>query len=258
MHHAGKGGAQRGTSRREDVLDTVISLKRPTDYTAEQGARFEIHFEKARGFMGPEAQPFEAMCQLRDGRTLWTTRTLADADLDRVVDACRGLEAELRDHAASVVVARDRAAERTAGRARRVHGDLRVAVREAAQREPLAPARRSRPPEPDVAIDGSRAEVRAGDLVLAVVGELAAVERGARGGQDQTRVGKRVGVDVLRRQALRIRSVTHVLRRVRSDPRRPLRVAHVALALVPVGGPQVLRLLPNWYHQWPRLKASLH
>lgn len=29
VHHAGKGGEQRGTSRREDVLDTSISLRRP-------------------------------------------------------------------------------------------------------------------------------------------------------------------------------------------------------------------------------------
>jgi hypothetical protein len=29
VHHAGKGGGQRGTSRKEDVLDTVISLSRP-------------------------------------------------------------------------------------------------------------------------------------------------------------------------------------------------------------------------------------
>src|SRR5262249_20731690 len=32
IHHAGKGGEQRGTSRREDVLDTSISLRRPADY----------------------------------------------------------------------------------------------------------------------------------------------------------------------------------------------------------------------------------
>src|SRR5690348_11586966 len=44
IHHAGKGGLQRGTSRREDVLDTVIGLRRPGNYRAEQGARFEVHF----------------------------------------------------------------------------------------------------------------------------------------------------------------------------------------------------------------------
>jgi len=32
LHHAGKSGAQRGTSRREDLLDTVIALKHPSDY----------------------------------------------------------------------------------------------------------------------------------------------------------------------------------------------------------------------------------
>jgi putative DNA primase/helicase len=60
VHHAGKGGQQRGTSRREDVLDTVLALKRPDDYDASEGARFEVHFEKARGFTGADALPFEA------------------------------------------------------------------------------------------------------------------------------------------------------------------------------------------------------
>jgi putative DNA primase/helicase len=60
IHHDGKNGGQRGTSRKEDVLDTVIGLRKPPDYQADQGARFEIHFEKARGFHGPDAEPFEA------------------------------------------------------------------------------------------------------------------------------------------------------------------------------------------------------
>jgi putative DNA primase/helicase len=48
IHHAGTNGRQRGTSRREDVLDTVIALRRPEDYSPEQGAKFEVHFEKLR------------------------------------------------------------------------------------------------------------------------------------------------------------------------------------------------------------------
>ncbi len=60
VHHAGKGGEQRGTSRREDVLDTSISLRRPNDYVPTEGARFEVHFEKARGIHEDRAKPFEA------------------------------------------------------------------------------------------------------------------------------------------------------------------------------------------------------
>jgi hypothetical protein len=44
IHHDGKSGNQRGTTRKE---------------VAEQGARFEVHFEKSRGFHGPDAEPFE-------------------------------------------------------------------------------------------------------------------------------------------------------------------------------------------------------
>jgi putative DNA primase/helicase len=61
VHHAGNNGRQRGTSRREDALDTVIALRRPEDYSPEQGARFEVHFEKLRNRVdGDGAIPFEA------------------------------------------------------------------------------------------------------------------------------------------------------------------------------------------------------
>jgi putative DNA primase/helicase len=60
VHHAGVNGRQRGTSRREDALDTVIGLRRPADYSPEQGARFEVHVEKARTLVGDGALPFEA------------------------------------------------------------------------------------------------------------------------------------------------------------------------------------------------------
>jgi putative DNA primase/helicase len=61
IHHAGTNGRQRGTSRREDALDTVIALRRPEDYSPERGARFEIHFEKLRNRVdGSGAIPFEA------------------------------------------------------------------------------------------------------------------------------------------------------------------------------------------------------
>jgi hypothetical protein len=48
LHHVSKEGSQRGTSAREDNLDTSIMLKSPHDYTPEDGARFIVHFSKAR------------------------------------------------------------------------------------------------------------------------------------------------------------------------------------------------------------------
>jgi hypothetical protein len=84
IHHGGKSGAQRGTSRKEDVLDTVISLRRPPDYLPEQGARFEVHFEKNRGFHGPDAEAFEvrllgeqwAITSIKSGDDLETLKAL--------------------------------------------------------------------------------------------------------------------------------------------------------------------------------------
>jgi len=89
LHHSGKGGAQRGTSRREDVLDTVISLRRPAHYSPDQGARFELHFEKSRGFHGEDAQPFEARYEVRDGAAVWTRTEIVDAERTRVVAALK-------------------------------------------------------------------------------------------------------------------------------------------------------------------------
>lgn len=83
IHHAGKGGNQRGTSKREDILDTVIALRRPDDYDTRQGARVEVHFEKARGFSGDEASPFEARLNTEGGyRWQWQAR---QAGLDEQV-----------------------------------------------------------------------------------------------------------------------------------------------------------------------------
>jgi putative DNA primase/helicase len=81
IHHAGKGGQQRGTSRREDVLDTVIAMRLPSDHQSDEGARFEVYFEKSRGFCGDDAKPFEAAL----GASGWTTRDLADVDMARVM-----------------------------------------------------------------------------------------------------------------------------------------------------------------------------
>lgn len=77
VHHAGKGGAQRGTSRHEDVLDISIELRRPDGYVPSEGARFEIHFTKARGLFGRDVEPLEIRMEVRPGEgTIWTSRSV--------------------------------------------------------------------------------------------------------------------------------------------------------------------------------------
>ena len=86
VHHSGKGGLQRGTSRREDVLDTVILLKRPKNYCAEEGAVFEVIFEKSRGITGADAVSFEVAMRMEDGTMTWVTSSGAENMLSKVVD----------------------------------------------------------------------------------------------------------------------------------------------------------------------------
>jgi hypothetical protein len=87
VHHEGKSGAQRGTSRREDVLDTSIRLKQPADYSPTEGACFEVHFEKARNHFGEQLAPIEAkLIDDGQGRQVWTTTSLADSTYRRVCE----------------------------------------------------------------------------------------------------------------------------------------------------------------------------
>jgi len=93
IHHAGKGGTQRGSSRKEDVLDTVLALKRPPDYSPTQGARFEVHFEKSRGFWGPEAEPFEAQLIQRE----WKISPIKSGDDPDTLKALHAQGMSVRD-----------------------------------------------------------------------------------------------------------------------------------------------------------------
>ncbi len=105
VHHAGKRGEQRGTSRREDVLDTSISLRRPADYAPTEGARFEVHIEKGRGIHGAQARPFEARLAIVDGRTVWTMKEIEDVERARVA-ALLAAGMSLRDIAEETGLAR--------------------------------------------------------------------------------------------------------------------------------------------------------
>jgi len=52
-HHEGRNtGYQRGTSKREDALDSMIGLKKRDGLDTEDTSAFELKFTKAREFYG--------------------------------------------------------------------------------------------------------------------------------------------------------------------------------------------------------------
>ena len=84
IHHAGKSGDQRGTSAKEDIMDTVISLRRPKEYAMAEGARFEVHLTKARGILGDDAKPFEANLITEGNALHWQVREIEDVELEEL------------------------------------------------------------------------------------------------------------------------------------------------------------------------------
>lgn len=91
VHHAGKKGLQRGTSKREDVLDCVIKLVQPPGYSADQGAAFEVIFEKTRHFTGNDAAPFQVrLKEEEDGLWRWDVGELTiDPKVEKVAQALK-------------------------------------------------------------------------------------------------------------------------------------------------------------------------
>ncbi|MEI8124529.1 MAG: AAA family ATPase [Parachlamydiaceae bacterium] len=86
VHHAAKAGQQRGTSRKEDVLDTVINLRRPPKYSPSDGAKFEVHFEKNRSFGGDDAKPFEAALTSNESKLIWSCRDIENRNDEDIID----------------------------------------------------------------------------------------------------------------------------------------------------------------------------
>ena len=71
VHHSGKGNNQRGTSKKEDIMHTVINLSRPEGYEAEQGCRFLVTFEKSRAIFGKDVAQFEVMLETDENSKEW-------------------------------------------------------------------------------------------------------------------------------------------------------------------------------------------
>lgn len=84
LHHSGKTGDQRGTSSREDALDTVIRLDRIPN-SGNDGANFIIRFTKSRGAYGDDVSDIEAKLTMIGGVSTWTWKPLKESTEDRLL-----------------------------------------------------------------------------------------------------------------------------------------------------------------------------
>jgi AAA domain-containing protein len=93
VHHANKQGAMRGGTRRTDLLDLVIALRRP-DAGPAGGARFEVHFEKTRRGATPLLPIRAALETDTADRAVWRWGPADGGRLERAVALLnRGLSA---------------------------------------------------------------------------------------------------------------------------------------------------------------------
>jgi hypothetical protein len=84
LHHANRRGEQRGTSKREDLLDVVLVLRPPHEYQPNMPARFEIHIEKSRSLCR-EFVPIEAeLVEADGGGVTWTAKAVEETLSERV------------------------------------------------------------------------------------------------------------------------------------------------------------------------------
>lgn len=83
IHHTGKAGQQRGTSKREDLLDTSVILSRPED--AQNGAAFTWEWSKARGLHGHDMDPLLVeLITNPAGNLTWNSKREGDRRLHEI------------------------------------------------------------------------------------------------------------------------------------------------------------------------------
>lgn len=83
VHHAGKNGKQRGTSGREDALDSVIQLTTPAGYDPREGCHFELIFTKCRSVTGDDVAPLDVRLQTVKNALQWVYQSIEVSKLDQ-------------------------------------------------------------------------------------------------------------------------------------------------------------------------------
>jgi putative DNA primase/helicase len=84
VHHAGKNGQQRGASKREDLLDLVVELRRAGDYDPKLGAAFSWVISKGRHLHGEDAGELDLTLKIEDGLARWTFKEAEASNQERI------------------------------------------------------------------------------------------------------------------------------------------------------------------------------
>lgn len=96
VHHAGKNGQQRGSSKREDLLDLSVELRRAGDYDPKLGAAFSWVISKGRHLHGEDAAELDLTLQIEDGLARWTFKEAEASNQERILAlADEGLSAPM-------------------------------------------------------------------------------------------------------------------------------------------------------------------
>jgi len=86
FHHANRQGGQRGTSKREDMLDITLVLRPGPEHEVNKQAKFEIRIEKARS-MCPDFVPIETeLTTGENNEAVWVARPLSITLKDRIFE----------------------------------------------------------------------------------------------------------------------------------------------------------------------------
>jgi putative DNA primase/helicase len=84
VHHEGKGGKPRGSSKREDVLDTMIGLRKKGDQCTEEESVFEFDFHQGSRFLSDDAAPMLIKLKVTNGQVTWDHEKVRDARLEQI------------------------------------------------------------------------------------------------------------------------------------------------------------------------------
>jgi putative DNA primase/helicase len=92
VHHEGRNGKARGTSKREDTLDTIIRLEplKPKEEDDDEGSddctMFELSYPKSREFYGADAAPMTLRLSTSSGKAEWSAEPQREDKRERAAE----------------------------------------------------------------------------------------------------------------------------------------------------------------------------